>query len=139
MRELAIKEKTGLWKISKFLSDGSAHAIYPHVYVPTRIYRDLESKDPNPQNIAYVSHEKKHIERQKEIGWIKWMALYAVSASFRLSEELIAIHDEMEVLKKKGLSFEIDEKARALSSWTYLKCVSFEDAKATLTSMWDSV
>lgn len=67
------------------------------------------------------------------------MALYAISANFRLSEELIAIIDEMEVLKKKGLSFNIDDKARSLSSWIYLKCVSFEDAKATLTSIWNSL
>jgi len=65
------------------------------------------------------------------------MVSYAVSPKFRFGEELEAIKAQMSFLKRNGLSFPIEATAKLLSSWLYLKPVSYETAIKKLKLAWE--
>lgn len=96
----------------------------------------MQTKNPNPYYIATLEHEKRHLEREKEVGFLKFGFKYLFSPKFRFQEELIADKEAMKFLKKKGLTFNIEKSARYLSSWLYLWPVSEEKAKKELTKLW---
>ena len=87
---IEVRPKRGLWKLSKLLSERTAHGIYPHVYLPESLYTDFSSVKPSSKVLSVVEHEKKHVERQQEFGWLRWLILYVISSEFRLNEELAA-------------------------------------------------
>lgn len=131
-----IKIKSGLWNITPLLSTYTCNAIYPNIYVPKEIYKNLSSKNPKPEYIAILKHEDTHIQRQKSQGWILWGLKYAFSSKFRFEEELIAIKAGMKYLKKHKLTFDTDRRAKFLSSYVYLWCVSYKEAKTKLDQAW---
>jgi hypothetical protein len=136
---IEVKPKLGFWKLSKLLSEQTAHGIYPNVYLPEKLYNDYINDSPTPGTLSIVSHEKKHIERQAEKGWFTWILMYGLSSKFRLNEELIAIEAEMACLKEHGIEMKIDKKAKSLSGWLYLKCIDFYSAKTILNNLWSSI
>jgi len=115
----------------------TAQGIYPFILVPQHIYDDLLTPAPNPYYLGLIVHEQTHLDRQAEYGFVKWMALYAVSAKFRVGEEIEAIKAQMAFLKRNGLSFPIESTAKLLSSWLYLKPVSYETALQELSLAWE--
>ena len=115
----------------------TAQGIYPYILVPRHIYDDLNSPAPSPYSLALIVHEQTHLDRQANYGWIKWMVSYSVSSKFRFGEELEAIKAQMEFLKRNGLSFPIEATAELLSSWLYLKPVSYETAVEELKLAWE--
>ena len=119
------------------LFNRTAQGIYPFILVPLHMYADLRSAAPNPYSLALVVHEQTHLDRQSEIGFVRWMALYAVSARFRFGEELAAIRAQMSFLKSNGLSYPIESTAELLSSWLYLKPVSYGTALKELQRAWE--
>jgi hypothetical protein len=138
-----IKVKPPLPKLLKRISildtlfTQTAQGIYPYILVPQHIYNDLNSPSPNPYSLALIVHEQTHLDRQSKYGWIKWMVSYAVSSKFRFGEELEAIKTQMGFLKRNGLSFPIEGTAKLLSSWLYLKPVSYETAVEELKLAWE--
>lgn len=130
-----IKPKIGLWKLIPFLAEKTAHGIYPNVYLPQGIYDNLKSKTPNPYNVALLLHEQEHIKRQKEKGVIIWLLKYIFIPKFRFEEELKADISKIKYLKGKRLNFDIEKRAKQLSSWIYLWPVSYNEAKVKLTSL----
>ena len=138
-----IKAKPPLPKLLKRISmldtlfTQTAQGIYPYILVPQHIYDDLNSPAPNPYYLALIVHEQTHLDRQSKYGWLKWMVSYAVSPKFRFREELEASIAQMGFLKRRGLSFPIEATAKLLSSWLYLKPVSYETAFKELKLAWE--
>ena len=115
----------------------TAQGIYPYILVPRHIYDDLNSPAPSPYSLALIVHEQTHLDRQSKHGWMQWMVSYAVSSHFRFREELEATRAQMRFLKRNGLSFPIEATAKLLSSWLYLKPVSYETALKELMLAWE--
>lgn len=134
-----VKQKPYLWQFIPWLASYAAQAIYPNIYVSRKVYKDITSKSPNPRFIAVLEHEKRHFERQKELGLLKFGVNYLFCPKFRFQEELVAIKETMKYLKQRGLTFDIDRSAHFLSSWLYLWMVSFEKAKLELKEAWNKV
>lgn len=124
-----IKPKIGLWKfLPKIISTKTAQCIYPFIFLPEHIYKDLISTTPKPSSAALLLHEQVHYERQKREGIILWSILYIISPKFRFNEELLAFKEQIEYLKKHNLTLDLESRAKRLSSWLYLWCVSYEKA-----------
>ncbi|HSW90293.1 MAG TPA: hypothetical protein VLH19_05510 [Patescibacteria group bacterium] len=134
-----VREKTGVWRIVNPFLQETAHAIYPNIWLPSQHYRDYISGDPKPQTQRAIVHETKHLDRQTEIGLPKWYISYLLSSSFRLEEELLAIKEEMKLSKENDFQIDLEFKAKWLSSWMYLWCVSKEDATKILQQMWEAL
>ena len=131
-----IKPKIGLWKfLPKIISSKTAQCIYPFIFLPKDIYDDILSKSPKPQSIAILLHEKTHLERQKGKGIILWITLYMISPKFRLNEELLAFKEQIKYLKKLNLTLDLELRAKRLSSWLYLWCISYKKALLELKKL----
>lgn len=124
-----IKSKKGFWKVlPRFLNQNTAHAIYPNIYVPDSIYKNLKSKNPNPNYVSIIIHEQEHLKRIEKQGFFSWYLKYIVSPKFRYSEELEAIKPQVKFLNKKGIEFDIEKRAKQLSGYLYLCSVSYDHA-----------
>jgi len=124
-----IKPKTGFWKfLPKILSTKTAQCIYPFIFLPEDIYKDLISPAPKSESVAVLLHEKVHLERQKRKGIVQWSILYIISSKFRFNEELLAFKEQITYLRKHNLTLDLKTRAKRLSSWLYLWCVSYEKA-----------
>jgi hypothetical protein len=117
----------------------TAQGIYPYILVPPHIYEDLKSPTPNLYYLALIVHEQTHLDRQTKYGFVKWMAFYAFSSNFRFREEIEATKAQMGFLKRNGLRFPIEGTAKLLSSWVYLKPVSYETAFEELMLTWEEI
>ena len=111
----------------------SCQAIYPFIFSP--IYVIEEYNTNNPKFVALIEHEFVHLNRVKEKGFVKWYLLYVINSKFRLNEELLAIKKQFQVLRENNLPIDIDQIARNLSSFTYLKMVSKDKAKSLLSEL----
>jgi len=131
-----VRSKGILWSTFAVLSTHTANAIYPNIWVPKHIYYDLKSKNPDPKNVAILIHEQTHIKRQRKTGWLAWGLKYCLSRKFRFEEELAAIKESMKYLKKNKLDFETEKSAKHLSSFLYLWCIDFNEAKRRLDKAW---
>ena len=130
-----IKIKKFPWTVLPLFSTYTAHAIYPNIYLPRDIYNNLASKSPAPRNVATLIHEQTHIDRQKKMGRFRWGIKYCFVPSFRLNEELVAIGASMKYMKQKGEKWDTARSAQHLSSYLYLWCVRYEDAKKKLDTI----
>ena len=128
-RTANIKPKIGLWKVfPKIISTKTAQCIYPFIFLPEDIYKDLISPTPKSESVAVLLHEKVHLERQKRKGIVQWSILYIISSKFRFNEELLAFKEQIKYLKKLNLTLDLELRAKRLSSYLYLWCVSYEKA-----------
>lgn len=117
----------------------TAQAISPYIFVTKEVYEKLASRNPNPRFIAVLEHEKKHIERQKELGFLEFGIKYLFSPEFRFQEELLADKEGMKYLKKNKLDFDTARSVKFLSSWLYLWMVPHERAKKELDKLWSGI
>lgn len=131
-----VKVKSFPWTILPLFSTYTAHAIYPTIYIPKNIHEDLLSKSPNPKNVSILIHEQTHIKRQKQIGWFLWGLKYCFSGKFRFEEELAAVRESMKYLKKRNIEWDTARSAKFLSSYLYLWCTSYREAKRKLDEAW---
>ncbi|MFH1971283.1 MAG: hypothetical protein ABIJ05_02770 [Patescibacteria group bacterium] len=134
-----IKVKRGLLDIFPF-SKYTAQAVYPNIYLPKHVYENLKLDKPNPQYIATLKHEQAHIERAIKIGWVMWDLKYIFYPRFRFNEEIEAIKNSMKYLKRNNrnnIVFNTGKRAKRLSSWLYLWCVSYIKAKEKLDKAWN--
>ena len=129
---IVVKKKPKNWDFIPWLSSYTAQAIYPNIFVSKEVYEDLSRSKPNHKFVAVLEHERKHIERQKELGFIKFGIGYLFSTKFRFQEEFLAIKEGMKYLKKNKLTFDTERSAKYLSSWLYLWMVSYDEAKKEL-------
>jgi hypothetical protein len=119
-------------KSKSWFLQNTAQAIEPNIYLPKKIHDNLNSKNPDPKNLAILIHEQTHIKRQKEMGLLKWGIKYIFLPKFRFEEEILAIKAQMRYLKKRKIKFDIEKSAKYLSSWLYLRPVSYKIAKKEL-------
>lgn len=117
----------------------TAQAISPYILVTTEVFDNITSENPNPRYIAALEHEKKHIEREKELGFFNFGVKYLFSPEFRFQEELSAIKEGMKYLKQNKLTFDTSRSAKFISSWLYLWMVPYEKAKRELDKLWNEV
>lgn len=117
----------------------TAQAISPFILVTNEVYENLCSENPNPRFIAVLKHEKKHIERQEELGFFHIGIKYLFSPEFRFQEELLATKEGMKYLKQNKLDLDTSRSAKFMSSWLYLWMVPYERAKKELDKLWDEV
>jgi len=134
-----VKKKAKLLGLFPWPSPSTAQAFYPNIFVSSEVFWDLHQPHPNPRFIAVLEHEKKHIERQKELGVFKFGLKYLFFPRFRFQEELLAIKEGMKYLKRKNLAFDTDRSAMFLSSWLYLWMVTYARAKKELDKAWESI
>ncbi|HTK03744.1 MAG TPA: hypothetical protein VL401_03200 [Alphaproteobacteria bacterium] len=131
-----IKPKTGIWKLlPKIFSKNTAHALYPNIYLPEKIYLNLLSKNPNVNWIGVLKHEQTHITRQRQLGPMKWNLKYIFSKKFRLDEEIIANTIQIQYCQKHKIKFDIERKARFLASWVYGWPDSYQNIKSKFESV----
>jgi len=119
-----VKVKTGILEMVPWISNNTAQAIYPNIYLPKKVFENLKSLKPNPKYIDVLLHEEAHIKRQREMGLLRWGMKYVFSPRFRFNEEIFAIKAQKNV--------NVEKSARQLSSWVYLWMVSYEEAKNVL-------
>jgi antirestriction protein ArdC len=131
-----VKLKKGLAACIPWLNNNTAQALYPNIYLPQKVYNNLKCSKPNPKFIAVLAHERKHLERQREIGHFRWDIKYSFCSSFRFNEELIATRAQMAVYKKYKKKFDIKKNAKYLSSWLYFWPVSYKTAQNELEKLW---
>ncbi len=131
-----VKRKSLLWNLVPWLSNKTAQAIYPNIYLPASIYDDLLSPSPRIWSTALLLHEQEHIKRQKMDGPFIWLVKYIFSARFRFAEELAADIPKLSFLKAKGARPYITKRARMLASWRYFWPVNFKTAKIALDDIW---
>jgi len=136
---IVVREKPKIWEFIPWLSSYTAQAIYPNIFVSKEVYEDLSRSKPNHKFVAVLEHEKKHIERQKELGFIKFGIGYLFFPKFRFQEELSAIREGTKYLKKNKLTFNTERSAKYLSSWLYLWMVSYDKAKKELDRIWHEI
>lgn len=110
----------------------------PYIFLRYDLYARYIAATMDPQIEAYIAHESTHLKRQPKglAQGLWWGIQYWVKPNMRLTEELAAIEAEMEVLHRHTLVFDIDQRARALSSVYYGWCTSYTSAKLQLTQLW---
>jgi len=103
------------------------------------IIKDLASNQPNPQNVGILLHELEHKKRINKMGGMKFSWKFWASRKFRFEEEIAANVPQMKHLKEHNVKFNIDKRARHLNGPIYLWCSSHEEAKTTLTKLWNKL
>lgn len=121
------------------IGKSTAQSIWPLIFIPELIYRDLKTDEPNPRHVALLIHEEMHRKRQIEIGLVKFGLKYIFDSRFRFAEELLAVKEAMKYLKKNNIPFDFDRNAKFLSSYVYLWPVSTEFAEKELRKIWDTL
>ena len=133
-----VKVKRFPWTLLPLFSTATAHAIYPYIYIPQKLYVNLQLDNPDPKNVAVLIHEQTHIQRQKKMGWLLWELTYCFSGKFRMKEEIAAITASMKYYKKEKLVWDTQKSALFLSSYLYLWCTSYHNAKEKLDETWSA-
>ena len=110
----------------------------PYIFLRHDLYTRYISASIDPQTEAYIAHESTHLKRQPKglAQGLWWGIQYWIKPNMRLTEELAAIEAEMKVLHQHALVFDIDQRARALSSVYYGWCTSYTIATLKLTELW---
>lgn len=113
----------------------------PHIFLRYDLHARYVAVTIDPQIEAYIAHESTHLKRQPKglAQGLWWGIRYWLQPHMRLTEELAAIESEMEVLHRHALVFDIDQRARALSSVYYGWCTSYTSAKQQLTQLWHAL
>lgn len=134
---VVIKPRWALWL--PWIGGTTANALYPFIFIPPAYYESLESESPSALYEAVILHEREHLVRQRQTGVVWWMMKYFFLSQFRYEEEIVASRPQMIHLKKHGLVFDTEKKARQLSGLLYLYCVGYHEAKERLDKLWEAV
>ena len=70
-------------------------AFFDNIYLRKDLFQDFKQGELTPEILSVLEHEKKHIERFKKKGYLKYGVSYWVNPRVRFREELIAIKEEM--------------------------------------------
>lgn len=131
--------KSGLWDLVPWISNKTAQAIYPNIYLPKFVYENLKSKKPEVWHVALLIHEQEHIKRQKKYGVLKWELKYIFFSKFRYEEEIAADIPKLKYIKENGGDPYTEKRARQLSGWLYFWTVSYPEVKARLENIWNNL
>ena len=96
-----IRMKSKLWDLVPWISNKTAQAVYPNIYLPKFVYENLQLDNPDVWHIALLIHENEHLKRQKRVGILKWGLKYIFIPRFRYEEEIATeIYLDLNILKK---------------------------------------
>lgn len=135
---IPVKEKTGLIKLP-LIRIARGIALFSKIYLRKDLFDKFSSGNPDVDTLSVLEHEKKHVERGREIGVLRMAILYLLLPNIRIDEELVAIREEMKVFKNHKQSFDLNKKAKDLSGMPYLWATSYEDAYQRLTKLWEKI
>lgn len=134
-----VRSKGLLLQNIPIIGNSTAQCIGEFIFLPDSIYKDLQTDQPDPKNIALLIHEETHRKRQKEMGNLKFALLYLINPRFRFQEELLATKEAMKYLKQSGIPFDFERSAKILSSYLYFWPVTKERAAEELEKIWEEV
>lgn len=115
-----------------------AFAIRPFIFVPRTFYARYRNNALSADDEAVLVHERVHLRREQEAGLLRFGYKYLTQPQFRLTEELIAIKEEMKFRKSKGITYDIERKARHFAGAEYRYLLPYEEAKRVLTDLWQT-
>jgi hypothetical protein len=147
MGESALKPSLDLSNVRKkprfieslpWIGKNTATALYPNVWLPRKVFEDLQSDNPDPFSVALVLHEQEHIKRMKGYGVVNWCWHYLTSRKFRFDEEIKATEPQFAHIKAAGLTFNIARKAKVLSGWLYFWPLRYDVTLERLNTLWES-
>ncbi|EKE04849.1 MAG: hypothetical protein ACD_19C00429G0009 [uncultured bacterium] len=127
------------WNLFPWISNKTAQAVYPNIYLPKFVYENLQSKNPNISHVALLIHESEHIKRQKRMGILKWGIQYFFIPRFRYEEEIAADVPKLRYLKQNGGDPNTEKRSKQLSGWLYLWPVVYSEAKSRLEHIWNNL
>ncbi|MEK7100305.1 MAG: hypothetical protein AAB872_00675 [Patescibacteria group bacterium] len=131
--------KSKLWDLVPWISNKTAQAVYPNIYLPKFVYENLQLDNPDVWHIALLIHENEHLKRQKRVGILKWGLKYIFIPRFRYEEEIAADIPRFKYLKENGGDSYIERRAKHLSGWNYFWPATYAEVKARLENIWKSL
>ncbi len=134
-----VKRKNKFWDLIPWVSNKTAQAVYPNIYLPDFVYDNLTSGNPSIWHQALLIHEQEHIKRQTKQGPFLWKIKYTLSPRFRYEEEIAADIPKLKYLKDNGKDPHIERRAKHLSGWNYFWPVSYKEAKGRLENIWNQL
>lgn len=136
-KNIKIKQVPSWAVYLRILPNDISIALAPYVFLNKYKYEDYKTGSPECHTEAIIEHERVHVKRQQAMGLWKFLFLYLFVKSFCLNEEIEAIKEEMKVYRARGVEYNIERRARSLSTfWLYHHCISFDDAKKQLDVLW---
>lgn len=114
-------------------------SLFSQIYLRGDFFDQWRRGEKTPRLLALLEHEWTHATRGRKHGSLQLLFRYWLSPHTRFEEELLATEAEMRVLNSYGEQFDVADRARTLSSWLYLWCVPYEEAKERLTMLWNSI
>lgn len=134
-----IKPKPNWFNFIPILNQYTANSIYPYIFVPKDIFKNLKSENPDHSYLALLAHEGTHYKRQRQAGWLKFAIRYLFVPKFRFKEELIAVKVGMKYLKSNDIPFEFEEKSKKSAKNLYLWPISKNYGKLQLEKLWKEI
>lgn len=119
-----------------------SRAIYPFIFLTPDIYSRVRTHGEEDGDAwAVVIHERAHLSRVHMttpiVGPLVFGFRFLVADKrFTLEEELYAIRAEMQYRKSRGITYDIERKARQFSSPLYRNLTTYEEGKRILTELW---
>ncbi len=132
-----VRKKPYVIELLPWIGRGTSTALYPYVYLSRKAYDNILSANPDPYSMSVLLHEQEHLKRAKKYGVLKWYVNYLFNRDFRFKEELAALKPQLGYVKSRGLTFNLELKARSLSGWLYFKPVSFDEALTEIKIIWE--
>jgi hypothetical protein len=128
MAETKIKRKSWLWHLVPLSGRNRfSSTIGATIYLTPKRYDDYHSDSPSVNTLALVAHEQVHVRQYLEDSRFQWK--YVFSRQARLNYEIEAYAEQIKFLLQRHPNRKeeyIEEKARRLSSMTYLLFMGYE-------------
>lgn len=121
------------WPLNKVYK---GFVLFNKVCLREDIYKDLQNKSPKPENVGILIHEETHLRRFKSQGIVLHGIKFWLFPSVRYREEIEADKARFKYLKRHKVKFDFKKRARRLSGFWYLYCVSYDKALADLQKVW---
>jgi len=134
-----VKMKSRLWDLIPWVSNKTAQAVYPNIYLLRFVYENLQSHNPSVWHTALLIHEQEHIKRQKRVGLLRWGLKYIFSPRFRYEEEIAADIPKFKYIKNNNGDPYIEKRAKHLSGWNYFWPAHYTEVKTRLENIWENL
>lgn len=121
------------WPLNKVYK---GFVLFNKIYLREDIYKNLQTKSPSLENVGVLIHEETHLKSFKKNGMFLHGMKFWLSPRLRYREEIEADKTRFKYLKKHRIKFDFQKRARSLSGFWYLYCVSYDKALVDLQRTW---
>ena len=135
-KKFSVIKKPWYWSLSPVHRKCGGAISFGKIVLRKDFFSDYATGNPSPITIGLLIHETEHLKRQKLIGFWRYVIQYNLSPRFRINEEFEADKARIRYLKKNGVEWDLDARARMLSSYQYWWAISYKEAKRILEKMW---